>query len=168
MSDPDDPTRNTPVNSVHVPPRGTRGAPVPRFLLRFGNTIMAGRFRGKGGARTQGGVPALLLETTGAKTGEKRQALLGYLEESEGSWLVIASAVGAARHPGWFHNLAKKPEATIEFGDGRRVAVRAETPSGEDLTQAWERIARDAPEYIKYQSKTDRTIPVVRLRAASY
>lgn len=105
-----------------------------------------------------------MLETIGAKTGEPRTALLGYIEELHGSWLVIASLAGAARHPGWLHNLASHPEAMIEFGDGSRVAVRAETLVGEELEAAWARIAVDAPEYVKYRSKTDREIPVIRLR----
>jgi deazaflavin-dependent oxidoreductase (nitroreductase family) len=75
--------------------------------------------------------------------------MLGYLEEGPGSWLVIASLAGAPRNPGWLHNLAKHPEATVEFGDGRRVPVLAETLHGPDLEEAWRRIATDAPEYAK-------------------
>jgi deazaflavin-dependent oxidoreductase (nitroreductase family) len=118
----------------------------------------------RGGMRTQGGIPTFLLETVGAKTGQVRRAALGYVEEEPGSWLVIGSAAGAAWNPGWVHNLAKQPDATIEFADGRRVGVRAESPAGTDLKRAWARIARDAPEYVGYRSKTDREIPVVRLR----
>lgn len=107
-----------------------------------------------------------MLETLGARTGSRRTALLGYLEEAPGSWLVIASLAGAARHPAWLYNLARRPEATIEFGDGRRVDVVAETLEAEALDQAWRKIAIEAPEYDKYRSKTDRDIPVVRLRAS--
>jgi deazaflavin-dependent oxidoreductase (nitroreductase family) len=156
---------DTTAPSVDVPPRGTRGTPIPRFLARFGNRMMLRQFRRKGEARTQGGVHAFVLETSGAKTGARRSALLGYFEEGDDAWLVIASAVGGARHPAWLHNLAKTPDATVEFGDGRRVDVRAETLAGPELAQAWERIAREGPEYVKYQTKTDREIPVVRLRA---
>jgi deazaflavin-dependent oxidoreductase (nitroreductase family) len=121
------------------------------------------RYRGRGGY-TRGGVQALVLETTGARTGEPRTAMLGYLEESDDSWLVMASLAGASRHPAWLHNLASQPEATIEFGDGRRLPVRAETLAGPELETAWQRIAVDAPEYARYRTKTDREIPVVRLR----
>lgn len=139
--------------------------PFPRFLARLGNRMVVGQFRRRGGAKTQGGVEALVLETVGAKSGEIRRAVLGYLEETPDSWLVIASAIGAARHPAWLHNLATTPAATVQFGDGRRVEVSAETLEGPERTQAWERIAVDAPEYVRYGSKTDREIPVVRLRA---
>lgn len=149
--------------TVKVPPKGTRGVPLPRWLMRFGNGFMVRRFRGRG-AHTRGGVPAILLETVGAKSGQPRHALLGYIEEGPGAWLVIASLSGAARHPSWLYNLARQPEATIEFEDGRRVPVRAETLEGAQLEDAWNRIATEAPEYVKYRSNTDRVIPVVRLR----
>jgi deazaflavin-dependent oxidoreductase (nitroreductase family) len=124
---------------------------------------MLRQFRG-GKARTQGGLHTILLETVGAKSGELRQAVIGYLEEDAGSWLTIASMAGAARNPAWLHNLAKQPEATIEFDDGRRVEIRAESLEGEQLEGAWARIAREAPEYVKYRSKTDRDIAVLRLQ----
>ena len=54
--------------------------------------------------------------------------------------------------------------AVVDLGDGRRVDVRAETLEGDDLERAWERIAVEAPEYVKYRTKTDRAMPVVRLR----
>src|SRR2546422_11292612 len=33
-------------------------------------------------------------------------------------------------HPAWLYNLARHPEATIEFAEERRVPVRAETLAG--------------------------------------
>ncbi len=149
--------------TVKVPPKGTRGVPFPRFVARFANGMMVRRFRSRG-AGTRGGLPGLLLETTGAKSGQPRQVIVGYLEEGSGSWLVIASVGGAARHPAWLYNLARQPEATLEFEGGRRVPVRAETLEGPQLEDAWARIAKDAPVYDKYRSKTDRDIPVLRLR----
>ena len=149
--------------TVKVPPKGTRGMPFPRFMTRLWNRMVVRQFR-RARMRTQGGVSTLLLETLGAKSGQPRQAALGYLAEGTGSWLVIASMAGAAYHPAWLYNLAKQPEATIEFADGRRVPVRAESLEGHDLEGAWARIANEAPEYAKYRTKTDREIPVLRLR----
>jgi len=148
--------------SVKVPPKGTRGVPFPRFLTGFANRMVLRQFH-RGGLQTQGGLPTLLLETRGAKSGQSRHAALGYLEEGSGSWLVIASMGGAARHPAWLYNLAKQPEATIEFDGVSRVPVRAESLEEPQLEEAWTRIAEEAPEYVKYRSKTDRVIPVLRL-----
>ncbi len=153
--------------SVQVPPKGTRGAFFPRlpgWLAKRMNGMMANRLRSKGG-QTIRGVPGVILETTGAKSGELRQAVVGQVPDGPGAWFIIASAGGAASHPQWFYNLAKNPDATLEFGDGRRVAVRAESPVGADLDAAWEKIEKVAPIYIGYRTKTDREIPVIRLRA---
>jgi deazaflavin-dependent oxidoreductase (nitroreductase family) len=156
--------------AVKVPPRGSRGVPFPRFpaaLQRLFSRMQAGQFRRSHGGKTQGGVAALLLHTRGARSGEPRSALIGYLPEGGDSWLVIASLAGAKRNPGWLYNLAHDPVATAEFGDGRRVPVIATTLDGEELDAAWQRIGRDAPEYARYLAKTDRAIPVVRLRQAA-
>jgi deazaflavin-dependent oxidoreductase (nitroreductase family) len=155
--------------AVKVPPRGTRGVPFPRFpswLARFYHRRQARGFREHHGGRTQGGIPTLLLETVGARSGERRSAMVGCVEDGQAAWLVIASLAGAARNPAWLYNLARDPNATVEFGDGRRVDVTAETLDGDELDAAWRRIGERAPEYPKYKSKTDRPMPVVRLREA--
>ena len=77
---------------------------------------------------------------------------------------IIASTGGASWNPAWLHNLAKDPDATIEFGDGRRSPVRAESLDGADLEAAWKRIEAEATQYADYRTKTDREITVVRLR----
>jgi deazaflavin-dependent oxidoreductase (nitroreductase family) len=135
----------------------------PRFLTRFGNRYMLRQFR-RGGARTRGGVRTLLLDTVGARSGQARPVVLGYLPDGDDAWIVIAALAGTARNPAWLHNLARQPDVTIRFEDGRGVDVRAETLEGSDLDAAWERIARDAPEFVGYRTTTDREIPVVRLR----
>ena len=149
--------------TVNVPRGGTRGLRLPRFLARLGNRMMVRSFH-RGGARTQGGIETLLLETTGAKSGQMRQAVLGYLPYGDDAWIVIAALAGAARNPGWLHNLGAHPDATAQFADGRRFDVRAETLAGPELEAAWERLAREAPEFPKYRGKTDREIAIVRLR----
>ena len=131
--------------------------------MRFGNRFGVREFR-QGKGKTQGGVPTILLETVGVRSGETRQVALGYVTEPAGSWLIIGSLAGASRNPAWVHNLANDPDATIHFADGVSIPVSAELLEGEALAGAWERIAVEAPEYVKYQSKTDREIPVIRLR----
>ena len=149
--------------SVRVPPKGTRGTRFPRFISGLFSGLQARQFR-RSGMRTQAGVPTLLLETSGARSGRTRHAVLGYLEEPPDAWLVIASLAGSSRNPAWLHNLASRPDATIEFTGSRRVEVRAESLEGGELEAAWERIGRDAPAYVKYLSPTDRQIAVIRLR----
>jgi deazaflavin-dependent oxidoreductase (nitroreductase family) len=115
---------------------------------------------------TAGGLHAFVVETTGGRTGRRRRAVLGYLEDGPDAWLVIGSMGGAPTNPAWVHNLEVNPAATVVMSDGTRVAVRAERLAGDALDRAWERIAEEAPEYLAYRSRTNRAIPVIRLRAA--
>ena len=115
---------------------------------------------------TAGGLHAFVVESRGAQTGRTRRAILGYLEDGPGAWLVIASKGGAPTNPAWVHNLATDPTATVVMADGARVAVHAERLSGDEEEQAWARIAVEAPEYVAYRSRTKRSIPIIRLRAA--
>jgi deazaflavin-dependent oxidoreductase (nitroreductase family) len=148
--------------TVRVPSVDTRGLRLLRALARLGNRMIVRSF--SRGGRTQGGIETLMLETIGAKSGQPRRAVLGFVPDRDDAWLVIAALAGAARNPAWLHNLAAQPDVTIQFEDGRRVDVRAETLVGSDLDAAWERLEREAPEFPKYSTKTDREIAIVRLR----
>jgi deazaflavin-dependent oxidoreductase (nitroreductase family) len=156
--------------SVIVPPRGTRGSRFPKFpgpIARFFSRLQLRMYRrGKGGS-TPGGAPTLVLETIGAKSGEKRHAVLGYVDEAPGTWLVIASLAGSARNPSWLYNLARRPGAIIELGDGRRIRVSATSLAGPELDAGWKKFSVAAPEYAKYLTVTDRAVPIIRLREVS-
>jgi deazaflavin-dependent oxidoreductase (nitroreductase family) len=153
--------------SVTVPPPGTRGSRFPKIpgpLARFFSQMQLRMFRRGTDNRTPGGAPTLVLESTGAKSGEKRHAVLGFVDEGPGSWLVIASLAGSARNPSWLYNLARNPEATIELSGGRRVRVSATSLEGPERDAGWRKFAAAAPEYAKYLTVTDRALPIVRLR----
>ena len=153
--------------SVTVPPPGTRGSRFPKFpgpLARFFSAMQLRMYRRAKGGSTPGGAPTLVLETIGAKSGEKRHAVLGYVDEAPGTWLVMASLAGSARNPSWLHNLARTPEAAIELGDGRRIRVSATSLTGAELDTGWKQFSAAAPEYAKYLTVTDRAMPIIRLR----
>jgi deazaflavin-dependent oxidoreductase (nitroreductase family) len=112
-----------------------------------------------------GGRPLLYLTTVGAKSGERRTAVVMPFPEGDDAWLVVASKGGAASHPAWFHNLAAHPDhVEIEF-EGRKTAVTPQTLSGEERATAWQRIITERPGFAEYETKTDRQIPVIRLTA---
>ena len=91
---------------------------------------------------------------------------MGYELDGDGAWLVVASFGGAARHPGWYHNIAAHPDQVwIEVG-GRRHRVRAEQLDGPRRADAWARITASRPSMAGYQEKTDRILPVLRLTPA--
>ena len=155
--------------SVRITPKGTRGTGFPKMappvaaVFRAMNVFF---FRLMGRRARVQGRPLLLLETVGGRSGRKRHTTLGWFPDEDASrqaWLIVASAAGAATHPAWYFNLARRPDdVSIEVG-GRRVAVRAESLQGAERERAWSRVVKLAPGYGKYATDTDREIPIVRL-----
>ena len=107
------------------------------------------------------GVPALIITTTGAKTGKKRTLPLAY-QEIDGRLIIVASMGGAPRNPPWFHNLLHCPEAVIEK-DGETFTVRAILTEGEDRNRLFQVVCDNLPVFAIYQERTERIIPVVEL-----
>lgn len=147
-------------------PAGTRGASMPGAsspVAKWINNQMIRRGRRKGRAM---GMNVLVLTTTGAKTGQRRETLLGYVPDGDSAWLVTASFGGSAKNPAWYHNLAAHPDqAQVEVG-GRKVKVTAAQLSGAEREAAWQRFVAANGRYAGYVTKTDREIPVIRLTAA--
>jgi deazaflavin-dependent oxidoreductase (nitroreductase family) len=102
-----------------------------------------------------------LLTTTGARTGEQRTVPLGYLEV-DGKSVVVASAMGAPKNPGWYHNIRHDPAVTVEFGTDTYRAMAA-VPDGDEYEKLWAKVVEQAPGYGDYQARTTRRIPVVVL-----
>ncbi|OLC27308.1 MAG: hypothetical protein AUG06_12560 [Actinobacteria bacterium 13_1_20CM_2_65_11] len=112
------------------------------------------------------GFPTVVLTTVGARTGVERTHMLGGFPDGDDAWLIVASKAGAATHPAWFINLAKKPDQIwLEVGN-RKLRVVADSLQGKEREQALARIAEVAPRYGEYPKKTDREIPVIRLTPA--
>ena len=104
----------------------------------------------------------LVLHTSGRKSGQPRQTPLSYTKDGE-SYVVIASDGGSRHHPDWYLNLLSDPSAEVER-NGRRKAVRAETVTGDERDRLWRNAVTSFPGYAGYQRRTNREIPVVRLR----
>jgi deazaflavin-dependent oxidoreductase (nitroreductase family) len=73
-------------------------------------------------------VPAMLLTTTGAKTGLQRTLPLVYLSDDAGL-ILVASNFGGEHHPGWYHNLIASPNVEVLAGDDSGSYVAAEIPT---------------------------------------
>jgi deazaflavin-dependent oxidoreductase (nitroreductase family) len=99
----------------------------------------------------------ILLTTTGAKSGEPRTTVLGYVRHGD-RLLAIASDNGAPRHPDWYFNLLATPTATVELG-AEMFDVRAMTASPDER----EELGRLIPYLESQQKLTKREIPIVVL-----
>lgn len=154
--------------TIRVTPPGTRGTGIPKPLVKLFTLFGARQTRsfhrdGGQGLSKRMGFPVVLLTTRGAKTGQSRTTALGGFPDREDAWLVVASLGGAARHPAWFINMARHPDDIwLEVGD-ERFKVRGESLEGQERTQALARISAISARYGRYQEKTDRVIPIVRL-----
>ena len=114
------------------------------------------------------GVPCLLLRTAGRRTGKSRTSALVYARDGN-DYLVVASLGGSDRAPGWLHNLRARPQVEVQVGRNRFPALASVVERGDD---AYDRLWRLVNEgnggrYDRYQARTARPIPVVRLSPLS-
>ncbi len=107
------------------------------------------------------GAKALILTTTGRKSGEPRPAPLIY-GEHDGDLIVVASKGGADEPPAWFLNLEATPEVEVQV-KADRFSARARVAGAEEKPELWTIMTREWPDYDSYQQKTEREIPVVIL-----
>jgi deazaflavin-dependent oxidoreductase (nitroreductase family) len=88
---------------------------------------------------------------------------VGRFPGPDGSWLIVASAAGAARNPAWYHNLTAHPDQVWIELPGGKVAVTAVQLHGTERDQAWQQIITAVPRFAAYQQATDRQLPIIRL-----
>jgi len=116
---------------------------------------------GEVGHRWKRGSKVLLLTTKGRKTGEPRTSPLIYEEDGD-RYVVVASKGGAETHPRWYLNLRENPNVVLQVLD-EVFPAHARTAEGEERERLWQLVTKQWPDYDRYQTKTDREIPVVVL-----
>jgi deazaflavin-dependent oxidoreductase (nitroreductase family) len=120
--------------------------------FRENNGTMSGMFEGWS---------LLVVSTIGAKSGLVRSSMLAPVD-IDGQLIIVASAMGAPRHPAWYHNIRKNPKVTVETGTETYEAIAA-IPPGAQRDTLFAKVVEVAPGYGDYQAKTTREIPVVVL-----
>jgi deazaflavin-dependent oxidoreductase (nitroreductase family) len=105
--------------------------------------------------------PTAVLETQGARTGERRRNAIIYFHDGA-RVVIVASNAGAARHPAWFHNLRAHPDVT--FG---QIPMRATVVDDDaERERLWGLADRVFPAYASYRREAatvGRTIPIINL-----
>jgi deazaflavin-dependent oxidoreductase (nitroreductase family) len=116
-------------------------------------------------------VPALLLTTTGRRSGLPRTNGLTYCRD-RGDVIVVASNGGSDRPPAWLLNLQADPAVTVRLGRQVTRAV-ARVADADERAQLWPLVNRTnrgmsrifhrgvTGRYDVYQRHTKRMIPVV-------
>jgi deazaflavin-dependent oxidoreductase (nitroreductase family) len=97
------------------------------------------------------GVPAVMLTTIGAKSGQPRTVAVYGIPHPEGL-AVIASNFGGTKHPAWYHNLKANPHATVSVeGDTWDAVARIAEPRERD--EIWAKGIDIYPGWRKYETR---------------
>ena len=121
-------------------------------------------FRATNGRLTSMGPPAmpmLTMTAIGRSSGEPRSVHLACVEH-EGDRLVVASAMGQQKHPGWRYNIEANPDVQIQVS-GESFNARARVLSDEEKENVWGKIREAIPQMNVYEKRTDRNIRVFRI-----
>jgi deazaflavin-dependent oxidoreductase (nitroreductase family) len=106
-------------------------------------------------------IPTALLETTGAKSGAVRRNVVIYFHDGD-RVMIIASKLGFATHPAWFHNLRANPEVTLG-GIPMRATVVSDAAERRRLWTLADRVFAPYAVYRQEAARANRTIPIVQL-----
>lgn len=151
---------------------GTRRTILTRFFSRVGRTrAFAAIYKRIGPItdpwllkRTDGristrlfGLPALMLATTGAKSGARRNSPLLYTRDGD-DFLVIGTNFGQMNHPAWTYNLLADASAEVEVG-GETVEVDGEAVEGGEWNRLWPKFVEMYPPYSSYLDRCGDRIP---------
>ena len=110
------------------------------------------------------GHPIMVLYSTGAKSGERRRAILTYSRDGD-AYIVAGSAGGAPVDPSWVRNVAANPAVTIEIGK-RTFPATASIIEGTEHDRLWDAHVQALPWFGDYPEKAGRSIPIIRLTPA--
>jgi deazaflavin-dependent oxidoreductase (nitroreductase family) len=114
------------------------------------------------GAAFKKPAPTLLLEHIGRKSGKVFTTPVLYL--ADGSNLVIVGSQGGMpKDPQWVANLTANPDTRVHLRGERDRPVRARVATSAEKAALWPRLVDMYADYDRYQSWTDREIPVVIL-----
>jgi F420H(2)-dependent quinone reductase len=121
------------------------------------------RYEATGGADggELGGLPVVILTTSGARSGVVRKTPIMRVEQG-GVYAAIASYAGNPRNPQWYYNLLAHPEAQLQDGTAVR-RVRARELSGTEKQRWWAVADALNPNYARYRASAGRDIPVLAL-----
>ena len=106
-------------------------------------------------------IRSAVLETRGARTGERRRNAVIYFHDGD-RFTIVASNAGAPAHPSWFHNLRAHPDVTFG-GTPMRASVVEDEQERERLSALGDRVFPAFETYRRDAAKVGRTIPIVQL-----
>lgn len=137
-------------------------------IAKVANTVHRNLFKassGRIGGRIMG-MPALILHTTGRKSGKPRTTMLTAPIVEDGRIVLVASYGGDDREPSWAGNVRANPDVQVTMA-GSTTPMTAHIASAEEKAALWPRVTSTYKGYAGYQTKTEREIPLVILEPRS-
>jgi deazaflavin-dependent oxidoreductase (nitroreductase family) len=133
------------------------------WVSKRANNLHVALYRRSGGkfANKIANLPILLITTLGRKSGKVYTNPVVYIKDGQ-DYLVSATAGGADTDPGWYRNLKTRPEAQIEVGD-TAFSVQATIAERDERTRLYEKFKAASNNFVKYEKRTSRVLPVIRL-----
>jgi len=122
------------------------------------NRLSGGRFLWS--TSNKRGWGALRLTTTGRKSGQERDVIIGYLEDGP-NLVAIAMNGWDEGHPSWWLNLEAHPEAVVRLTDQQPRLVRARPSEGPERDRLWQRWVGVDPRLDAYADGRSTETPVV-------
>jgi F420H(2)-dependent quinone reductase len=107
------------------------------------------------------GVPVVVIETVGRRSGKLRQTPVIYVEHG-GDLLVMASNGGSNQTPAWWLNLRDAGRGKVTL-HGRSWDVVPRVTQGAEREALWQVFGRAYPPIEEYLTFTDRELPLVVL-----
>lgn len=108
------------------------------------------------------GQPMIMLETTGARSGARRETPIAVVPRDDGTYIVVGSNFARETHPAWTANLIAHPDAAMTF-KGRRIEVTARRISEAEREAMWPELLQWYPGWERYTEVTDRSFRVFEL-----
>ena len=105
---------------------------------------------------------AVLLRCIGAKSGKPHEIPLLTTPLGE-QFVLIASAAGQEKNPGWYYNLKANPECSLLVPGRGEIACVAHEAEGDERERGWAAANGQYGSYTAYQGRTGRQIPVMIL-----
>ncbi len=112
--------------------------------------------------RRLGNMPVFKVTTTGRSSGRPRTVMLTSPIHYDDTYIFVASKGGDDRDPDWYRNMVANAEFTLEPVDGTgAITLVARTASATEKAELWPQVVGTYKGYGRYQTKTERDIPVV-------
>jgi deazaflavin-dependent oxidoreductase (nitroreductase family) len=108
------------------------------------------------------GKPHLIMTSTGARSGQSREAVLSFVRDGE-KYVVAGTAGGSPTDPAWVHNVTANPEVKVE---AKRQTFQARAHIVTDAAtyrRLWNALVESRPDFAAYPDKAGRKIPVMTL-----